>query len=252
MEVGRSGKEPGIRAGIIVQARMASIRLPGKVLMPVSTGNLFEILVRRLRLSGMPVILATSQLHSNDPLVETAARMGMDYYRGSEEDVLGRYYETAKAFDLQIIVRATGDNPLLDGRLVRMHVDEYIRSGKDRLYMSTHINKTFPDGLSFEIFNFQMLEEANRNGRSLKEREHVTPYFYTNPGLFDIQPIVYKKDKSADRLTVDTEDDFRLVKTLVEDFQADELGYEEIMGIMDQHPNLSGINASVQQKKWFE
>jgi spore coat polysaccharide biosynthesis protein SpsF len=251
MEAGQSGKQIP-KAGVIIQARIDSIRLPGKVLMPIGSSSLFEILVRRLKKSGLPIILATSTTNSNDRLVTVAQQLGIAFYRGSEEDVLSRYYEAAKANNLRIIVRVTGDNPFADGELISHYVNEYIQLNNENLYMSTGISKTLPIGISFEIFNLSMLETAYKKASSIKEREHVTPFFYTNPQLFDFFPVGYETDKSAYRLTVDTEEDLELARILVEKYNADNLNYKEIISIIDKNKDLSNMNVHVHQKKWNE
>src|ERR1051325_11008681 len=118
MAAGQSGKQE-VKVGIIIQARMGSTRLPNKVLMPLGTSNLLQVLVERLKLSGLPIVLATSDLPENNSLEEAASQLGISCYRGSEEDVLSRYYEAAKANSLEVIVRVTGDNPLIDGAWIR-------------------------------------------------------------------------------------------------------------------------------------
>jgi len=251
MEVGQSGKQIS-KAGIIIQARMDSIRLPGKVLMTIGSSTMFEILIKRLKKSELPIVLATSDAKSNDRLVAVAQGLKIFFYRGSEHDVLSRYYEAAKANNLRVVVRVTGDNPLVDGEFIRRYVDEYIKLDNENLYMSTGISKTLPVGISFEIFSFSMLETAYKRASSIKEREHVTPYFYTHPELYDFFPVRHETDKSAYRLTVDTMQDLELVKLLVEEYNADELTYKEIISIMDKDGDLSNINIHVRQKKWNE
>lgn len=251
MAAGQSGKNLS-EAGIIIQARMGSTRLPQKVLMPIGASNMFSILVKRLKKAGLPVVLATSVLPADDRLEEAAHQLDIGCYRGSEEDVLSRYYEAARAHHLQVIVRVTGDNPLLDGELIRQYVDLYVQTGNENLYMSTSPGKTFPVGISFEIFSFGMLETAFNRSESLKEREHVTPYFYTSPGRYDIYPVNYEFDKSFYRLTVDTADDLALIRTLIEQYNADNLGYRDIIAILDKEQNLAHMNVHVSQKKWNE
>jgi spore coat polysaccharide biosynthesis protein SpsF len=253
MEVGLSGnKTYTIKAGIIIQARMDSTRLPGKVLMPAGSSTIFEILIKRVKESGLPVILATSETSSNDVLERKANELSIGCYRGSEEDVLSRYYEAAKTYKLDVIVRITGDNPFSDGRFIRKYVDEYINLNNQNLYISTGSKKTLPLGISFEIFSFQMLEAAYKNATDIKQKEHVTPYFYTNPQLFTIMPVSYSTDKSAYRLTLDTNEDLILIKTLIEEYNAADLGYEDIISIMDNNPYLQAINSDVKQKKWID
>ncbi len=251
MAVGRHGNELP-RAGIIIQARMDSTRLPGKVLMPLGNSTMFEILVSRLKESRLPLILATSTLPSNDLLAEKAKELDIICHRGSEEDVISRFYDAAKAAKLDIIVRTTGDNPLLDGNLVRNYVEEYIQLKNDNLYMSTSLEKSLPLGISFEIFSFHMLETAYEKAQTIQEREHVTPYFYNGQATYNRLPVKHTSDKSAYRLTVDTEADLQLMRMLIEKYHASTLSYIDIISILDQEKELVDINTGIVQKKWNE
>ncbi|MEP6682000.1 MAG: glycosyltransferase family protein [Parafilimonas sp.] len=254
MAVGQFGKYMNIaEAGIIIQARMDSVRLPGKVLMKLGNSTVFEILIKRLKKAGLPIVLATSKLASNNKLIFAAEQLKISCFRGSEENVLSRYYEAAKMYNLKIIVRVTGDNPFTDGELLRYYVEEYIRLKNINLYISAGgPKKTFPTGISFEIFSFEMLEAAYKNATDIKQQEHVTPYFYTNPDVYDVVYITNESDKSAYRLTLDTEEDLVLIKTLVEKYNADNLNYKDIIEVLDRDQNLSVINKGIKQKKWNE
>ena len=251
MAAGRPGKQLP-KAGIIIQARMDSTRLPGKVLMPLGGSTMLDILVSRLKESRLPLILATSMLPSNDVLEAKARELDIICHRGSEEDVLSRFYDAAKAAELDIIVRVTADNPLLDGKLVRSYVDEYIKQENDNLYLSTSLKKSLPIGISFEIFSFHMLETAYKNAVTIQEREHVTPYFYNDQAACDKIPVKYISDKSAYRLTVDTEKDLQLIRILIEEYHAATLSYIDIISIMDREKDLVDINTGIVQKKWNE
>jgi len=251
MAAGQSGKQE-VKVGIIIQARMGSTRLPNKVLMPLGTSNLLQVLVERLKLSGLPIVLATSDFPENNSLEEAASQLGISCYRGSEEDVLSRYYEAAKANSLEVIVRVTGDNPLIDGAWIRSYTDQYVQMASENLYMSTSIGKTLPIGMSFEIFHFKMLEAAWSKATDPREREHVTPFFYTNPALYDMFPVAYEVDRSMYRLTVDTAEDLKLISILIEKYHADQLSYKDIISILDEEQSLSKINTHIPQKKWNE
>lgn len=249
MAVGQHGNQLP-QAGIIIQARMDSTRLPGKSIISLGKATMLDILVKRLETSGLPIILATSTLASNDALEVKARELGIVCHRGSEDDVLTRFYDAAKTAKLDVIVRATGDNPLLDGKLVRKWVDEYIRLNKEKLFMSTVLGKkTLPLGITFEIFNFGMLEDAWRNAATPSEREHVTPYFFNMPGRNEIISIGHDTDKSFYRLSVDTEDDLKLMRTLINQYNADELSVEEIIAVLDGDSDLANTNVHIEQKK---
>jgi len=237
---------------IIVQARMGSERLPGKVMREINGVPMIGIQLKRIRESGYKVVVATSNKKENDKLSEYVSSLGIDVYRGSEENVLERYYETAKKFNSEFIVRVTGDNPLIDGKFIRQTMHS-ISEFPDRFYISTGRSKTFPIGLSFEAFPFSLLEEAYFNAKSKAEKEHVTPYMHQNlPGNIEINVVKNSEDKSNIRLTVDTEDDFELIKILIEKFNCHKKTLPEIIEIVDKNPRLLEINKNIIQRKWNE
>lgn len=237
---------------IIVQARMGSERLPGKVMREIIGVPMIGIQLKRLIISGLKVVVATSKEKENDKLCEYVSSLGIDVFRGSEENVLERFYKTAKKFNSDFIIRVTGDNPLIDGKFIQQTLND-ISEFSDRFYISTGRSKTFPVGMSFEAFPFGLLEEANFNTKSKAEKEHVTPYMHQNiPGNIEINAIKNSEDKSNIRLTVDTEDDFKLIKTLIEKFNCHKKNMLEIIEIVDKNPRLLEINKNITQKKWNE
>ena len=146
---------------LIVQARMNSTRLPGKVLKKVGDRSLIEILLTRLSKSKMVdrIVLATSKNKENSPLASTVEKLGFDVFRGSEDDVLNRYYQTAKKYAPKTIVRITGDCPIIDPLIVDKVI--YLYQNKCADYASNTNPPTYPDGLDVEVFSFDMLKEAN-------------------------------------------------------------------------------------------
>ncbi|MFH1119632.1 MAG: glycosyltransferase family protein [Bacteroidota bacterium] len=237
---------------IIIQARMNSERLPGKILKPIGGKPMIGILIERLRQSGIPMMLATSTNKENDELVDFAQKSGIDVFRGNEDNVLERYYLAALACNADPIIRLTGDNPLMDGSLVKDVLAYYQKFKNSRVYVSTGLSKTFPLGISAEVFSFELLKEANLNANLPGEFEHVTPYMHQNrPGDVKIFPYAGEMNKYHYRLTVDTEKDFKLVKALVEDYKCDQQSVIEIVGILDSHPELARMNNSIIQKSWI-
>jgi spore coat polysaccharide biosynthesis protein SpsF len=194
--------------------------------------------------------VATTTNSSDDPLVNFARHHHNPYYRGDEQNVLSRYYECAKQNNLDLIVRVTSDCPLIDGNLIRHSVTEYLAAKDQQLYLSNCLERTFPRGFDFEIFSFQMLEEAYLNATLPGDLEHVTPYINQNrSGKIHFRHITQTPDKSAYRLTLDTQEDFTLLEILIRDYQAHLLSAAEICSLLDKHPELAQINAGVEQKK---
>jgi spore coat polysaccharide biosynthesis protein SpsF len=245
MEVGQFSK---MNIGIIIQARMGSERLPGKVLKEIDGKTLLQILLDRIKPSGFQIVVATTTDLKDDILVDTLKSLGVNYYRGSEDDVLSRYYESAKTFKFDAIIRLTADNPFVDADFVSICVAEYQRVNDENGYLFT---EKYPLGIGLEIFSFKSLSDAYLNAKDIKEREHVTPYIISNKQIVQTC-IAYKEDKEHYRLTIDTDKDFELASTLILNHQADKLGVEKIIACLDEHQQLLTINSSVHQKKWQE
>jgi len=236
--------------GIISQARMTSTRLPGKVLQPIAGKPLLHYHVQRLRQSGLPLYLATTTNWEDDRLADFAAANGIPCTRGDEHDVLGRYRQCAQEHGLDIIVRVTSDCPLIDGPLVASCVREYVRLANPYLYLSNALQRTYPRGFDFEIFSRQLLEEAFQRATLPADREHVTPYINQNrSGQVHFRHSSRVPNRSHYRLTVDTAEDFELIKVLIEQYGADKLDANELIQLLDEHPELVALNAHVEQKK---
>jgi spore coat polysaccharide biosynthesis protein SpsF len=249
MEVGQSGDN--LKAGIIIQARLGSTRLPGKVLYDLGGVPLLEFLIKRIESSNIPIIVATTQNQEDDKIVSLAKKLNIAYFRGDENNVLSRFYFCALENQLDIIIRLTSDNPFLEGAFIATHLRSYLSYQSDNIYMATGISKSFPMGISMEIFSFTLLEKAYHEAEDEKEQEHVTPYIYHKLPVEKVG-IQYKEVKSHYRLTIDTPQDFELAKTIVEDFEGRTKRVEEIIQIMDLNEHLADINKSTTQKKWNE
>lgn len=238
---------------IIIQARMNSERLPGKVMMKIGGKPLIEILINRLRLSGIPILLATSINAENDCLVDYVESLGIKAFRGSENNVLERFYLAAKYVNADHIIRATGDNPLMDGSIIKDAYSFYLTQQNNRIFLSIGLSQSFPLGISASIFSFKLLEEAYNNARLPGEFEHVTPYLLNNvPGNITIKPFSGKIKRYQYRLTVDTVEDFELHNVLIEKYGCDKLNIYDIINILDNNPEIAGLNRKVKQKKWNE
>lgn len=239
----------GNKAGIISQVRMTSTRLPGKVMMPVNDVPLLKYHIDRLRQSNLPVIIATTTNSTDDLIEEFAKAEQLGYHRGSEDDVLSRYHEAAVKYGLNTIVRVTSDCPLIDGSLIGKSVEKYLMLNDENVYLSNCVIRTFPRGFDFEIFSFKMLDEAFFKATLQSEREHVTPYIRANSGKVRLEHIIRSKDASSFRITVDTPEDFEMIKILIGRYEAHRLNCDEIITILESHPELAQINAHIEQKK---
>jgi spore coat polysaccharide biosynthesis protein SpsF len=239
-----------MRVGIISQARMTSTRLPGKVLLPAAGQALLAWHVQRLRQTELPVYLAITTNVQDDVLADFAAATSLPVWRGDEHDVLSRYYACATAHKLDVVVRVTSDCPLIAPELITEGVRRYLAAHDERLYLSNALERTYPRGFDFEIFSYELLAEAQARATRPEDREHVTPYLHQNrPGTVHFAHLTRLVDASQYRLTVDTPEDFTLLKILLEAHNAGTLGAEALIGLLDAHPQLAAINAHIEQKK---
>ena len=204
--------------GIILQARMGSTRLPGKVLRVLAGKPMIQWIIERLQTCKKVriLILASSTSDSDTPLVELAKKLSVEIFRGSESDVLDRYYHCAVPYHLDDIIRATGDNPFVDPEACDELIEFYNREKLDYASFSTEENDGFPVGVGVEIFSFTALEKCWREGHAPRHREHVTEYILENPKIFKQGRIPAPILKRAPELslTVDTMDQFEAAKQI--------------------------------------
>lgn len=218
-----------LKLGIIIQARMGSSRLPGKVLRPIGGRPLLEHVVGRLVLLRHPatVVVATSDLPQDDAIAEFCRTLAVECFRGSEQDVLARYYNCAKQYGFEHIVRLTADNPFTDIEELDRLIDKHLQEAN----AFTHSFEQLPIGVGAEIFSFQALERSQQEGYAPHHREHVDEYLLENPGLFKqgVLEVPSSKNKPELRLTVDTEDDWRKADALVRQAGTQWLTTEQII-----------------------
>lgn len=236
---------------LIVQARMGSTRLPGKIMRQVQQKPLLEYMVERLRKVNLAdgIIIATTQAEQEEPIIEWCDKHGINYYRGSENDVLSRYYEAASKYEARTVVRLTSDCPLIDPNLVDRVIKYYLENDYD--YVSNVLIRTYPRGMDTEVFSYRVLEQAYNLAAKSSEREHVTAYIYNHPESFRLGSVTGDRDYSRYRLTVDTPEDFQLIAHLLEYVTQTGAGtdYMSIVRYLETHPEIAAINAHVEQKK---
>lgn len=237
----------------IIQARMTSTRLPGKVLKTVLEKPLLEYQLERVSSSKLidEIVVATTINKSDDPIIKLCNKLGVLTYRGSEEDVLSRYYEAAKQFNADVIVRLTSDCPLIDPEIIDQVIKLYITQ-KDVLdYVSNTLIRTYPRGLDTEVFSFRALQVTYEKARLKSEREHVTAYIYKNPDKFQLKNLSYVRDLSKHRWTVDTKEDFELIKQILESLYTNNQMFtmKDVLCLLDKNPSLFYLNAHIEQKK---
>ena len=202
----------------LIQARMGSTRLPGKILKKINGKTLVEILLERLKKSKNidKIIVATSTDVSNDVLVELVDTLGVEAYRGSENDVLDRFYNALHNQECDYLVRITSDCPLIDPALLDKVIDFAINQNVDYVSNASFGKEHFPDGQDIEVFKIWALENAWNNAKLPSEREHVTPYIRSNiNNLFTNANYDAEIDLGFLRMTVDEEEDFNTIEFLV-------------------------------------
>jgi spore coat polysaccharide biosynthesis protein SpsF len=234
----------------VVQARMGSTRLPGKVMVPLLGEPMLTRVMRRAARARTldEVVVATTPHPDDDPIVELAEREGWPVVRGSETDLLERYLETARARDADVIVRITSDCPMIDPGVIDEIVSAFQAGDFD--YASNIIEpRTFPRGLDTEVIGRAALERAGREDTDPSWREHVTPYFYRNPELFRLLRIPADRDYfSEHRWSVDTPEDYLLIGRIYEALGRDDFTWREALAVVEANPGWSSINREVIQK----
>jgi spore coat polysaccharide biosynthesis protein SpsF len=235
-----------------IEARMTSTRLPGKVLAEAGGRPMLELMIERVRrartLDG--IIVATTTNDTDDPVAELADRLGVGCYRGSEDDVLTRVLEAAQANDVDVIVELTGDNPLIDPIVIDRVVTEYQNNAFD--YVSNILERSYPAGMDTEVFATTVLAEVADVTDDPADHEHVSLYIYRHPETYSLHNVKAPpaQTRPACRLTLDTPDDLKVIRTVFEEFLPSNptFGLDDILGFLDRRPDIARLNAHVQAK----
>lgn len=238
------------RVVIIVQARMTSTRLPGKVLKEVSGKALLAHQVDRMRRakSADDIVVATTTNDTDIPVVELCKNIGVKYYRGPEDDVLARYHDAALACKADVIVRATADCPIIDSNVIDSVVSFY-KDNRDRIDLVTSHSKDFL-GISAEAFSSELLREMHDNATQPFEREHVTLYSYNRPERYKVHKLDYLKSGGHFRWTVDTPEDLQLIAKIFDALYKanNNFSVKDVLKLMKDHPDWARLNAHVLQR----
>lgn len=231
----------------IVQARSSSSRLPGKVLKTILGKPMILYELERLKRSKRidKIVLATSQDESDNGLANSVVDNGFEAYRGSLDDVLDRYYQCAKQYQPEHVVRITGDCPVIDWRIVDAVIGAHLTEGND--YTAT--SEEYPDGLDSEIVRFSALEQAWKDARMSSEREHVTLYIRNHADQFRCGQIVCRQNLNKLRWTVDEPQDFEFIRQVYEELygQNNDFSMQDILQLLKRRPELLAINQGIQR-----
>lgn len=240
----------------VTQARVGSSRLPAKILKEVNGVTLLETHLRRIlqskRITSLKV--ATTTEDGSERIVSIADKVGVDAYKGSVNDVLDRFYKTVKEEKPDYVVRLTSDCPLIDASIIDRVIDLAVNSGAD--YVSNTLEVTYPDGMDCECFKFSALEKAWKEATLKSDREHVTPYIWRNSTMkggeiFRSECLQNGEDWSDIRITVDTPEDFEVIKSILEELGPDKK-CGEYVDFIKRHKEISDINSSFGRNEGYE
>lgn len=240
----------------IVQARTGSSRLPNKVLMEFcGKPDLYHV-YSRVSKSHMvdKVIIATTDKAEDDIIEDYCKLNEFNFFRGSEEDVLDRYYKCCLKYNIKyedVIIRITADCPVIDPQIIDQVVSYYVKNDFD--YVSNAIEPTFPNGLDLEVFSLKALEQAYNRANLLSEREHVTPYIKKHPEQFKLSNFKYEKDLSHHRWTLDEKEDYELLKVIFDNlyYENEHFTFMDILAFVDNNTEVSKINAMYKRNEGY-
>jgi spore coat polysaccharide biosynthesis protein SpsF len=236
----------------IIQARLTSTRLPKKIMLDVCGKPLLWHVIERVKQAKLidSIVLAIPDSSSNNDLELFVKQFDWNVFRGSETDVLSRYYHAATQFKADVIVRITSDCPLVDPKIIDETIKHHINEGND--YTAVGVEGGFPRGLDVEALNFKSLEIAYNKAVDRSEREHVTLFIYQNPKLFKTHFVEASGSlrRPDIRLTVDTEEDLLLIREIYSRLKSYENNFstEDVLAIIDNNPHLQSINKHIIQK----
>jgi len=245
-----------MRVVIITQARMTSTRLPGKVLKKVQGKSLLEHQLDRLKrvVTADEIIVATTVNETDEPIVALCEQLQVIFHRGSEDDVLARYYEAAQPFKPDVVVRVTSDCPVVDPEVIDKVIQYYLNHYPHYDYVSNCLKRSYPRGMDTEVFSFKALEEAFNEATVHPDREHVTSFIQHQPNRYKLGDVTFFQNQSNHRWTVDTEEDFELVSNIINALYPEKTNFtlEDILKLLEKKPKWSKINTHIEQKKYGE
>jgi spore coat polysaccharide biosynthesis protein SpsF len=230
-----------VNVQVVIQARMGSTRLPGKVMLPIKGKPLLFYLFERLK--KYLVVLATTTEREDDLIEDFCKESKIECLRGHSSDVLLRFIQALKK-ETTHVVRITADCPLVDFRII----DQVIKEGVSFDYTSNTLHRTYPRGFDVEMIRKEALIKAHHQAKKEVEREHVTPFIYSNPQQFSLHSIEREENDSSFRVTVDTKEDFELITKIFEELPL-ECSAEEVILFLKKHPEMVKMNAHVKQRE---
>lgn len=239
-----------MKTAAIIQARMGSSRLPGKIMLKVCGKTFLEHMIERVKKSKKidEIIIATTDKPSEDVIVDLCKNLGVLFFRGPEEDVLARYKLASDVIGADIIVRLTSDNPLVDFRII----DEAIQIFQDNEYdfvSNYSLNSTtYPHGFAVEVFSAKVLNEAHEEAKKPSDREHVVFFTKNQPKRYKIFQMNNLEDLSNYRVTLDYNEDYLVIKAIFEGLypsKNDDFSMSDVISWLDDHPEVKKLNSKI-------
>jgi len=235
----------------VIQARIGSTRLPGKVLKPILDMPMLWYVIQRVQKARLidKIVIATSTLSQDDSIMSLCQDAGWLCVRGSESDVLARYHQAAIEHDASSIVRITSDCPLIDPQVMDYVISAYLSAAPSVDYTCNFLNRTYPRGLDTEIFSREALIRCHQQADTPQAREHVTYHIYQHPEQFSLLSATNPVDYSDHRWTVDTPEDMEFVRTVYNHFGHHAFSWQDVLDAIEAHPEWRTINQHIEQKK---
>jgi spore coat polysaccharide biosynthesis protein SpsF len=235
----------------IIQARMGSTRLPGKVLQDIAGEPMLARVVNRVSRAGTvdEVVVATSDRVDDNVVERLCSDRDWTFFRGSESDVLDRYHRAAIAFHADAVVRVTSDCPLIDPRLIDQHVNLLLRRWAEVDFVTNMVKQSYPLGLAVEAMPLDVLARMKRLSQTNELKEHVTTLAYVEPQRFQIGHVMHTTDLSHLRWTVDTAEDLEFVRKIFHHFGHDHFAWQDVLPVLEQHSDWTRINQHIPQKQ---
>ena len=229
--------------GCIIQARMGSTRLPGKIMKKLDRENtVLDYVINQIKNSKKieKIVIATTELNEDDVIEKFCNDKKINYFRGSVDDVLDRHYQCAKKYSFDTIVRVTSDNPIVDPEIIDLCIKTYEEGEFD---MVTTCNKrSYPYGISVEVFSFKALEKSCNESKLLSEREHVVLYIQNKKNNFKIYNLINPKNLTHINCTIDNESDFNLLEKVVSEIKERPILMRHIVELFKMKPEFLNIN----------
>ena len=244
-----------MKVNAIIQARCGSTRLPGKIFMEIAGKPPLWHVVNRLTYANLidDIVVSTTTGIKDDAVEEWCDENNVKCFRGSEEDVLNRFYNAATTFPCDVIVRVTADDPFKEPSIIDKIIKKLVDANLD---LATNVfPPSFPEGLDCEVFTFDVLQTMEKTTNDSYDREHVTPYIYNNPDKFKIGNVLSNLQLSSYRWTIDNKEDYEMVNVIYDNRKNQNEGIllmDEILEILEKNPEIASINSDVERSAMYK